>query len=65
MNTYNGKTTEQIQNNLPCNMVQCHKELYMKNVNRVIEIQTTGYNKHEIEGLKNTNFLLIQLYLFN
>jgi len=63
MNTYNGKTIEQIQGNFPANMCDTHKKTYLANVKRVIECQTTGYNLHEIEGLKNYNFNLISLYL--
>jgi len=63
MNTYNGKTVDQIKANLPVNMCESHRKTYMANVNRVIECQTTGYNLNEIEPLKNFNFNLINLYL--
>lgn len=61
--TYNGKTAAQVEANLPVNMCASHRETYMKNVAKVIECETTGYNLHEVESIKNFNFYLISLYL--
>lgn len=63
MSLYNGKTVDQIVSNLPANIHPSHKETYLKNVARVIECQETGYNLNEVETLKYSNFLIIQMYL--
>lgn len=60
--TYNGKTLEQIENNLPSNMIQLHKDMYMNNCKKVIECQVSGYNLNEIEVIKNANFILHNMY---
>ena len=59
---YNGKTLEQIASNLPSNMIQLHKDMYLNNCKRVIECQVSGYNINEIEIIKNANFILLQPY---
>ena len=61
-NTYNGKTLEQIASNLPNNMIQLHKDMYLNNCKRVIECQVSGYNLNEIEIIKNANFILHNMY---
>ena len=61
-NTYNGKTLEQIASNLPSNMIQLHKDMYLNNCKRVIECQVSGYNLNEIEIIKNANFILHNMY---
>ena len=61
-NTYNGKTLEQIASNLPSNMIQLHKDMYLNNCKRVIECQVSGYNLNEIEIIKNANFILLNMY---
>ena len=61
-NTYNGKTLEQIASNLPANMIQLHKDMYLNNCKRVIECQISGYNLNEIEIIKNANFRLMDMY---
>lgn len=60
---YNGYTIEHIENNMPKNMHKVDREQYMKNVKRVIEIQTTGMNLHELESIKNSNWFIISLYI--
>jgi len=59
---YNGRTPEQIKNNLPGNMAGRHKALYMKRVDRVIRCQQSGMNINEIEAIKNSNHELHKLY---
>ena len=61
-NTYNGKTLEQIASNLPSNMIQLHKDMYLNNCKRVIECQVSGHNLNEIEIIKNANFILHNMY---
>ena len=61
-NTYNGKTLEQIASNLPSNMIQLHKDMYLNNCKRVIECQVSGYNLNEVEIIKNANFILHNMY---
>lgn len=60
---YNGKTVEQIENNLPANMISEHCKHYLNNVREVIQCQLTGINTQEIEIRKNANFNLINFYL--
>jgi hypothetical protein len=61
-NTYNGYSIEHIENNMPKNIHPVDRAQYLKNVKRVIEIQQTGVNTHEIETLKNSNWFIISLY---
>ena len=61
-NTYNGKTLEQIASNLPSNMLQFHKDMYLNNCKRVIECQVSGYNLNEIDIIKYANFILYNMY---
>ena len=65
MNTYNGYTLEQIENNLPPNMAEVHKLQYLNNCKQVIKNQISGYNLDYNEALKNSNFNLILFYLEN
>ena len=61
-NTYNGKTLDQIASNLPSNMLQLHKDIYLNNCKRVIECQVSGYNLNEIDIIKYANFILHKIY---
>ncbi len=61
-NTYNGKTLEEIASNLPSNMLQFHRDMYLNNCKRVIECQVSGYNLNEIEIIKYANFILHNMY---
>ena len=63
LNTYNGYTLEQIQNNLPKGMIERHKIEYIDNCKEVIELQKNGYNIERQNSLKNYNFNLISFYL--
>ena len=65
MNTYNGYTLEEIQKNLPKNMIELHKKIYLDNCKQVIKNQLSGYNLDYKETIKNTNFNLITFYLIN
>ena len=62
MEKYNGMTILQVRNNLPSNMTQGHKELYLKNCKEVIKNQLSGFNLDYNEFLKNSNFRLIVFY---
>lgn len=65
MNKYNGYTLEEIQKNLPKNMIELHKKIYLDNCKQVIKNQLSGYNLDYNETIKNTNFNLITFYLNN
>ena len=62
MKTYNGYTIEQVKNNLPKNMIEEHKQLYLNNCKEVIKNNTSGTNLNQNENIKNSNFMLIQFY---
>ena len=63
METYNGYTLEEIQKNLPKNMIELHKKIYLDNCKQVIKNQLSGYNLDYNEAIKNTNFNIITFYL--
>jgi|VirMetMinimDraft_7_1064189.scaffolds.fasta_scaffold08517_3 hypothetical protein len=65
MKTYNGLTIEQIENNLPLNMIDLHKKQYIDNCKEVIKNQLSGYNLGYNECIKNTNFNMVKFYLNN
>lgn len=56
---YNGKTLREIENNLPKNISDAEKELYLKNIREIISIEKSGKNKGVAESLKNYNFAMI------
>jgi hypothetical protein len=58
---YNGRTIEQIRNNMHPNMCAAWIDSYIDNCTRVIECQMSGKNLNEIEDLKNYNFNLLKL----
>lgn len=60
---YNGKTIEEIRENMPDWFPKVHQYLYIKNCERVIECQKSGYNLNEIEPLKNFNHELFKSYI--
>jgi len=62
MKTFNGYTIEQIKNNFPLNMIEQHKEDYLKNVAEIMKNEEQGYNKELCESLRNSNFRLIMFY---
>jgi hypothetical protein len=61
-NTYNGYSINQIEKMQFNGWIEQHKQMYIDNCKRVIECQLTGYNSHDIEYLKNTNFNLVKHY---
>lgn len=61
---YNGYTVQEIENKLK--HLKWHEEdkkRYLSNVKQVIDIQMSGVNLNEIEGLKNQNFAITKFYL--
>lgn len=63
--TYNGKTLDEIANNFPPNMADCHREQYLNNCEFVFENETAGFNLDYSQLVRDTNFRLIQFYLTN
>ena len=61
-NKYNRYNLEEINKNLPKNMIERHRKDYLNNCKEVIKRQKGNFNLNEIEGLKNYNFNLIKLY---
>jgi hypothetical protein len=59
---YNGKTYEQIENNLPKNMNHTDKERYLKNVKEYIKLKDS--NKGYKECILNTNNEIIKNYIY-
>ena len=58
-------TIEQIAANLPKNMHPIDKEQYLKVHKEIIDINTSGLNKHMLEPLKNYAFRIICPYITN
>ncbi len=56
---------EQIKANLPKNMHEIDRKEYLRLHKRIIEIETTGYNKHELEPLRNSAFNIINPYILD
>lgn len=59
---YNGKTFEQIESNLPANMHEVDRKIYLDNVKDYISQGNTnsGYK----ECILNTNFRIIEKYIY-
>ena len=56
---YNGKTIQEIENNLPKNITWIEKETYIKNCIEVANNELNGVNKGLNELIKNSNFNII------
>jgi hypothetical protein len=63
MQTYNGKTLEEIEANLHPDMPQIHRDLYLNNCKEVINNEAAGVNLDYCQTLRNSNFLLTNFYL--
>jgi hypothetical protein len=61
MNTYNGQTYQQIESNLPTNIHEVDKRIYLDNVKEFIKLGDT--NKGYKECIINTNFNIIKQYI--
>jgi len=55
-------TLEQIEKNLPANMVDLHKQMYLENCEAIYFNEKHGVNLGWCECARNTNFLLISIY---
>ena len=60
---YNGMTIEEINNNLPKNMIEGHKTEYINNCKFVIKNEAAGYNIDYCQTVRNANFNLILFYM--
>lgn len=58
-------TIEIITANLPVNMHPADKEQYIKAHSEIIEIESTGLNKHMLEPLRNYAFNIIRPYVLD
>jgi len=56
---------EDIIANLPPNMHSVDRAEYLKTHKRINEIMTTGYNKHELEFLRNYAHRIISPYILD
>lgn len=62
---YNGKTIEQIKDNLPKGLSRRLKDRYISNCKEVINHQTHGHDLQLIDLIKNENFQIIKPYIIN
>ncbi len=60
---YNGKTIEQIEDNMPDILIPAHKEMYLNNCREVIRNEAEGYNLNYCQRLRDSNFMLIEMVL--
>lgn len=63
MITYNGKPLKEIVKNLPKNMYNVHKRMYLQNCIAIFKLGQHNYNSHEEILLRRENFILINTYL--
>jgi hypothetical protein len=59
---YNGLTIAQVANNLPPDMTEEHKELYLNNCRFVVQNEYFGTNLKYCQFVRNSNFNLINFY---
>ena len=59
---YNGKTYEQVENNLPTNMHKVDKRIYLQNVKEFIKLGSS--NQGYKECILNSNFNIIKPYIY-
>jgi len=52
-------------NNLPKEIHPVDYELYKKNYIEILKIEASGFNRHMLECLKNSNFWIIRNYIEN
>lgn len=59
---YNGMTLQEIEKNLPANMIPQHKEDYLNNCKYVIENESKKLSLDYCQLVRNTNFNTILFY---
>jgi len=59
---YNGMTLQEIEKNLPANMIPEHKKDYLNNCKYVIENESKKFNLDYCQLVRNTNFNTILFY---